>query len=104
MDGAHFEHDGDGLLSIGGEIDLATAPGLVAALAKCVGDTITVDCAALTFMDSSGIGALLEPVRHGQSVRLVNVPGNVEMVLKVMRLESTFGLLDGDGDGQHAPI
>ena len=82
-----------------GEIDLATAPEFEAALAKCEGDTITVDCAALTYMDSSGIAALIEPVKAGQSVRLVNVPANVERVLTILRVAETFGLHDQDGGG-----
>jgi anti-anti-sigma factor len=104
MDLAQFEHDGNGRLRIGGEIDIATAPGLEAALAECCkGHTITVDCAALTFMASSGIAALLEPVRAGQSVRLVNVPDNVVKVLTVTRLAETFGLDDRDREGASAP-
>jgi anti-anti-sigma factor len=103
MDGAVFSYDGEGLLRIGGEIDMATAPELKAALEKCAGDTITVDCTALTFMDSAGIRALLQPVRHGRSVRLINVPENIASVLEIMELSTTFGLPDGNGQRPRTP-
>lgn len=41
-----------------GELDLAAAPVLCAALAGCDGD-IELDCSELTFIDAAGIGALL---------------------------------------------
>ncbi len=96
-DAATFDQDGDGHLSIGGDFDLANAPGLEAALAACEGQQITVDCSAVTFMDSSGVHALLGPDRAGRSVRLVNVPAAVVKLLDLFHLKATFGL---DGDGQ----
>ena len=42
-----------------GELDLASAAGLAEALVAIAGSTLVVDLADLSFMDSSGIGALV---------------------------------------------
>jgi anti-sigma B factor antagonist len=47
------------IVALHGELDLATANGLVEALVEIAGSTLVVDLADLSFMDSSGIGALV---------------------------------------------
>ena len=42
-----------------GELDVATANGLVGSLVELAGSTVVVDLSGLTFMDSTGIGALV---------------------------------------------
>ncbi|WP_327714880.1 STAS domain-containing protein [Streptomyces sp. NBC_00490] len=59
-----FRHDRDtrALITLAGEIDLATAPLLCAALTTCVNDgirTVDVDLTAVTFCDVSGLNAFL---------------------------------------------
>ena len=42
-----------------GELDVASADGLSNSLVELAGSTVVVDLSGLTFMDSSGIGALV---------------------------------------------
>ena len=58
-----------------GELDLAAAPTLCAALAGCDGD-IELECSELTFIDVAGIRALLAVdeacTRHGGKLSIAN--------------------------------
>lgn len=47
-----------------GELDLATAPGLAAALTATVAPRVILDLRRLTFIDSSGIGMIIKFQRH----------------------------------------
>jgi anti-anti-sigma factor len=42
-----------------GELDIASVDGLTDALVEIAGSTVVVDLSGLTFMDSTGIGALV---------------------------------------------
>jgi anti-sigma B factor antagonist len=64
-----------------GEVDLATAESLRVGLlahASVTPDDVIVDCSGLTFIDSSGLGALMAVHRalEGRELMLVNVPPN----------------------------
>jgi anti-anti-sigma factor len=54
------------LLGIGGELDLATAPDLVAAVEQSTpaGGAVEIDLRDVEFMDSSGIAAISRCRRH----------------------------------------
>jgi anti-sigma B factor antagonist len=47
------------VVAMHGELDVASADGLAEALVAIAGSTLVVDLADLSFMDSSGIGALV---------------------------------------------
>ena len=47
------------IVTLHGELDIASADGLADALVEVAGSTVVVDLSGLTFMDSSGIGALV---------------------------------------------
>jgi anti-sigma B factor antagonist len=97
----HVEwHDGRARLSVSGELDLATAPSLRAeatglfAAPQC--SEVELDLAKLTFLDSSGIGALLD-IRAAANtrqvaLRLVEVAPGPARVLQIAGLSETFGL------------
>ncbi|MER5529887.1 STAS domain-containing protein [Streptomyces sp. NPDC002677] len=72
-------HDRDtrALITLAGEIDLATAPQVSEALAECLSDgirSIDVDLTAVTFCDASGLNAFLTAFRlvtdAGMTLRL----------------------------------
>ncbi|MGW1722699.1 STAS domain-containing protein [Streptomyces sp. NPDC002306] len=74
-----YRHDRDtrALITLAGEIDLATAPQVSAALAECLSDgirSIDVDLTAVTFCDVSGLNAFRAAFRlvtgAGTSLRL----------------------------------
>jgi anti-sigma B factor antagonist len=87
--------DGDGLvrLLVAGEIDADTAGQLVQAVQHVfVGDPddVVVDMTGVTFLDSSGIRAVLAARRiageHGAALRVAGVHGIVLEVLTVTGL------------------
>src|SRR4051812_9434807 len=81
--------DGDvSLIRVSGEIDAATAPELREAIVlahQCTERDVTVDLAQVTFIDSSGIAALVDAHRGleamGHRLRIRNAQGHVERVL-----------------------
>ena len=78
---------------VGGEIDMATAPQLDAALSGLDGDVI-VDLAAVTFLDSSGIGVLVRASQRstaaGHVLRTRAERDNVWRTLQVTNLAELF--------------
>src|SRR6202453_595979 len=47
------------IVALHGELDLASADGVAEAVVEIAGSTLVVDVADLSYMDSSGIGALV---------------------------------------------
>jgi anti-anti-sigma factor len=83
--------DGRGI-RLSGEVDMENMDRLEKALGRLTarGGDIVLDCAALTFMDSSGFGVLLRAANAlGERGRLIlNSPGNlVARTLKVMGID-----------------
>lgn len=85
-------------LILGGEIDLHTAPDLErdghAALAEPEVHALAVDLSAVTFIDSTGIGALvrlrLAAEGVGKQLLLVRPSSQVQRVLQVCALHDVF--------------
>ena len=93
-----------------GELDLATVGALRSALdevGRC--EVLVLDLREITFMDSSGIGVLVDEHRRagreGFSLRVVSGPPTVQQLLEVTglarRLE--FTELGGPADGRPNP-
>lgn len=83
------------ILSIRGEIDLASAPLISQELqdaARSSSRRIVLDLAALDFIDSSGIRALLEAQGHADSnahvLLLTNVPPRVRRLFRLTGLDA----------------
>ncbi len=80
-----------------GEIDVATASGLVVTLRSVAGlqptaREIVVDCADLMFIDAAGIGALVsvanELAEEGRTLRLVHPSRMLVRLLQILDLSS----------------
>jgi anti-sigma B factor antagonist len=86
-------HYGPSVLFVGGELDMATCPEFERALAKCVesGGPVVVDLSAVSFIDSTGIRAL---VKGAKSLRAgcVTVHGVSGQVAKVLGMVGISGL------------
>ncbi len=90
------------VLSLGGELDLATAPELESALLGrlAAGETVTVDLRELQFMDSSGVRVLVAAhttARDGAGTLLVVRPqpgGEVDRVLEVSGVAAALAMVD----------
>jgi anti-sigma B factor antagonist len=85
------------ILSVGGEVDLATVPQLHAKLMDLVEDgvgSIVVDLTPVAFMDSTGLAALLAGHRRaharGRTIRLVCPEGQVLRVLRLTGMTMVF--------------
>ena len=91
-------YDSVGTVVVSGELDLATAPRLSAAVAKH-GDAqpLVLDMTATTFIDSTGVRTLLQADRRsvGSGSRLVVVAGEgaVRRVLDLCGLEGRLTLV-----------
>lgn len=84
------EVDGKTIVSVGGEIDVYTAPKLRDKITELVGDgryQIVIDMEAVEFLDSTGLGVLvggLKKVRaHDGTLELVC---NQDRLLKIFRI------------------
>ncbi len=77
------------IVTLVGELDMAHAP-TVAETLDVLSDTerpTVVDLSDLTFIDSSGIHAILRPRPQQGVVVLVCPPGNIQRVLSVTKID-----------------
>ena len=94
--------DGDTVvLALAGDLDVATAADLWSHVLESIDagrSRIVIDCAGVTFLDSSGIAVLVRGLRatsrHGGSLRLRGVGERVLEVLTITSLTEVF--LDED--------
>jgi len=84
---------------VAGDVDLATAPKLQAALVAVDGDVI-VDLSEVSFLDSSGLSALIAGRKHAVAAGCgfeVRNPG--ELVERAMRITGVYDFLNATGSG-----
>ena len=74
------------VIAVAGEIDLATAPQLADCLREHQDTDVIVDLSQVSFLDSSGINALVQAYRRlrgqGRSLRAAHEQDHVRAVLK----------------------
>lgn len=105
----HVVEDGDvPELVLTGEVDPHTAPELEAVLSRLVSNghrTIRFDCAALGFIDSSGLRVLVDAHRRLDAAPgaliLANISPTLRRLLEVTGLDDHF-TVEADGDGDDA--
>jgi anti-anti-sigma factor len=87
------------VIAVAGDVDIATAPELRDALVAAPGD-VTVDLADVSFMDSSGLSALIAGRKHAIAVghRFV-VRHEPELVERAMRVTGVYEFLHANGAG-----
>ena len=97
--------EGSRTVVVGGELDMGTVPQLTAYLDELLrspGD-ITLDLTTLSFIDSSGIRALLQTSRRlkGKGNVVLRGPGaHVSRVLEMVGLDAVEGLRIEPAGGQ----
>jgi anti-sigma B factor antagonist len=86
-----------------GEVDIATVDDLLRQAYACLdgpADVCEIDLGAVTFIDSSGLGAIVRirnvALDRGKQVVLANVPAPVERLFAVTGLAEVFGIRSGD--------
>lgn len=102
----HIEDSADGTATVAlrGELDLSTIPRMERALLEQVTQrpAVLVDLSALTFIDSSGMGVLIQAVRsaNGTPVHILIGPGS--QVERVFRIAGLYEALPVFSDRQRA--
>ena len=91
----------DYVVSLGGEVDLYTAPELKQELHRLVGEgatRIVIDMTETTFIDSTTLGVLLSVVKRvrpeGGSVVLVCPDRNVKRIFEITLLDRVFPIFE----------
>ncbi len=99
------DREGTVVLSLVGELDISSSPDLERALTQAEGDapaTVVLDLSGLTFMDSSGLRAVLEADQRARADgrRLAVVPGPpaVRRVFTVTLLDRRLDLIETADD------
>ncbi len=91
------QRDGWQVLTLAGEVDVASAPRLRDRLVQLVTDgppRVVVDMSGLSFIDSMGLGALVSGLKraraHDGDLRLAGPTDHVAKVLAITRLDLAF--------------
>ncbi len=94
------EGTGPTIITVDGELDFATVPGLLQRLNSVTGD-VELDCSRLTFLDCNGLDALIGAHRgceaRGNTLTIRNLSGLCLRVLRMARAESLLHLVWTDG-------
>ena len=100
--------DGSGswpVVSVAGEVDIQTSPLLERQLQSVLDQghtSVLVDLGQVSFLDSTGLSALIGGLRHcqaqGGELRLLSPRPNVRKVLEVTGLIDTFHVADAEPD------
>lgn len=97
--------DGVVVISVRGELDLASSPGLEQALEDLdtsTTKTLIVDLRELEFMDSTGlsvlVGAQRQALENGQQFALVRGSHQVQRLLNLTGISDRFTLVDRPED------
>jgi anti-anti-sigma factor len=82
------------MVAVAGEVDLLTAPQISECLAELMDRDVTVDLSAVTFLDSSGIAALIQAkeaiTAAGHRFRTFGEQDIVLRVLEIAGLDTVF--------------
>jgi anti-anti-sigma factor len=100
---------GEVVLRVLGELDINTEPALTTALREVIesspGQEVVVDLAELSFIDSSGVRALLEgsdrATRRGTRLRARNARGIVARVLYLTGVDELLEIASPPPRGPH---
>lgn len=101
MNQCNTEVDGEfRVVKLAGEVDMSWSQDVRAAVLDALkqSNKVAVHLAAVTYIDSSGIAALVEGFQSargkGQTFILVETSNSVKAVLKLARLDKVFAMRD----------
>lgn len=93
------------ILDINGEIDLYNAPEIKDIIAKLIEEKkyqIVINLEKVSYIDSSGIGALISSLsnlkKYQGGLKIINVAGSVRKVFELTKLTSFFEIFDAEAD------
>ena len=94
------DEDGDQVISMAGELDIATAEQAYTYISEVIDDwgtdpaPVKVDVAGLTFCDASGLGVLARLARHarqaGRQLRLTSARPSLIKIMRITGLDRAF--------------
>jgi len=91
------EENGIVILTLDGEVDLYNAPSLKEEIKKCIDErkyNVVIDFEKVTYIDSSGIGALISSMsnlkKYQGALKITNITGSVKKVFELTKLTSFF--------------
>ncbi len=91
---ANGSRSGRRVLRLAGRLAIETVPAFLAAARKETAPVVILDMGDLEYMDSSGVGALLQIhvslAKSNRQLVLASVPEKARMVLEIARLQSIF--------------
>ncbi len=97
------EVDSVTLLDISGEIDLYNAPEIKDIIAKLIEEqkyNVIINLEKVSYIDSSGIGALISSLsnlkKYQGSLKIINVYASVKKVFELTKLTSFFEIFDSE--------
>jgi len=101
MQGNIFHLGGDGQLAMQARLDYSNTMGFHHSCNSLLTDgavnCLRLNCAQLTYIDSSGIGALMvvndRATREGKSLELLNCNGDVKKILKLVNLHKVLKIV-----------
>jgi len=89
--------DGSQVVSVAGELDIATAEQAYAYISEVIDSwptTVSVDLSGLTFCDASGLGVLAKIARHarqaGRQLRLTSARPSLLKIIRLTGLDALF--------------
>jgi anti-sigma B factor antagonist len=90
------------VLTVAGELDLATGPALRDVLSATESSRIAVELSEVTFMDSSSLGILVAALKHareqGGELVLIGVGGPPAKVFALTGLDDVFPMVRDAGE------
>jgi len=94
------DRDGEvAVISVSGDVDLYTSPGMrkaIAAQTKKKTPVIVIDLEGVDYMDSSGVATLVEGLqlvgRYGGRFRIAGLKPSVHEVFELSRLDRVFAI------------
>jgi anti-sigma B factor antagonist len=94
---------------LAGEVDISNAERLQSLLSTTIGQgNVVVDLSKVTFMDSTGLSAMIVAYRRGQdaqhTLRLAGAQGPVRRVLEITQLDIVLEHHDDVGDAVEAAL
>jgi anti-sigma B factor antagonist len=99
------ERDGVVILDINGEIDLYNAPEIKEVINGLIADNksnVVINLEKVSYIDSSGIGALISSLsnlkKYQGGLKIINVFASVRKVFELTKLTSFFEIYDSEDE------
>ena len=105
MEISQREKDGITILDIQGEIDLYNAPEIKDIIQKLIEAqkyNVIINLEKVSYIDSSGIGALISSMsnlkKYQGGLKIINVYASVKKVFELTKLTSFFEIYESEGE------